>query len=120
MKRNLTTVLITLLAVFLLVTLAGCPKYTKAESDRDLYFKALGFWTDTYANFKFVFESSTPAQQKEMMKPMVYLLEAKQKVLNPWKKALDAGASGDVYSRERAWKQYEDQIILTIINKYLT
>ena len=120
MNRKLTKILVVLLAMSFLIVFVGCPQYTKAQNDKDVYFKALGFWTDTYANFKFVYENSTPTQQKEMIKSMAYLLEVKQNALNPWKVALDGQNQGDIYNQERAWKSYEDKIILSIVNKYLT
>jgi len=74
MRRHLIRFVPVMLVLALVFGCAG----TQELTNQDLYYKALGFWTDTYANFKFVFENATPEQQVEMVKSMEYLLEAKE------------------------------------------
>ena len=119
MKRMSNIRYITVLLIMLLIPIfiIGCPPI-KEQSNQDIYYQALGFWQDTYENFRLIYDDASEVEQQEMLPTMELLLNTKQLVLNPWKTTFATGDSEEQYSKTAEWKKTKNKLILEVVNKY--
>ena len=109
MKRNLKLFVTICLACFMV---SSCAMLQVSQTQEDIYWEALGCWTDAVTQFKFYYEKAdaeTKAKWDAEFKPT--LIKAKE-LLNVWKMHLDTGAatSGDM----EQWKSFKNEIIYYI------
>lgn len=120
MMKNRNKLIVLILLVFVFTVGANDCQQTKM-SNVDLYYSALGYWQNTFDNFKLVYDNSdlTKEQKKEMLPAMQLLLTTKKSVLNTWKVAIANEDTGEIINKNAEWKKAKNRLLLEVINKYL-
>ena len=112
-KGNTIKYLVLLLVMFFVVGCGGF-QLTIPQTQDEIYFEALGLWSDTVTNYNNMYataDAGTRAKFDNEFKPV--LLQAKD-ILNAWD--IIRGAGGPTKDNVQAWKDIKNELLLYLTN----